>query len=247
MNNGPGRRDAACNYSGTDPFFSSGNERTPSVYSSPDGKMKTGYYIRRADTFSLYSELMNLDEQAKQVWVTMTYEYIPSHPLDYAETKAVWLGIGQCLKPPVPSIDGKPYPVDKQGRPFDTKPFDVNSPAWWSPWNGIKLSVGGHLHDGGTSIFIYENENVLCTSKASYGTSPQFIEKSTGLQGNPGMRHISHMSGCTMMGPLKKGTRYYLTARYNFDKHPTMLNNKGKPDEIMAISLLYISVPFGTT
>jgi len=184
-----------------------------------------------------------LTSQKKNVWVTLTYEYLPGLQKDYADTRAVWLGLGQCLKQPVPASPPAPWPLDKQSRPISRKPFNVNSPEWVSPWKGEKIFVSGHLHDGGTNISVYENRRTLCDSTASYATKPEFVERSTGIQGVQGMRHISHMSSCYMMGPLKKGSRYYLTARYNFDKHPSMKNNKGKLDEIMGISLLYIGIP----
>jgi hypothetical protein len=243
LDSGPGRRDVACNGTGSDPLFASGNERTLTRFTSPDGKAKTGYYIRKTDKFSLYSELMNMDLDRKQVWVTLTYEYIWGRPAGYLDTRAVWLGLGQCLKPPVPFTPPKPYPIDSYGRPLSTKPFDVNSPLWTAPYDGQMIEVGGHLHDGGTDIVIYQNNKVLCNPVASYGGDSAYTEESNGGGGMSGLQHISRMTGCTMMGSFKKGSKFYLTARYNFDMHPGVKNNKGKLDEIMGISLLYISVP----
>jgi hypothetical protein len=78
----------------------------------------------------------------------------------------------------------------------------------------------GHLHTGGTSVKIYKNGQLLCNTLASYGGTPRYIERSNGMQGATGMKHISRMSGCSNLGRFEKGDIFYLTADYDFVNHP---------------------------
>jgi hypothetical protein len=236
FNTGPGRSAAACHSMPMDPFWSSGNERETKVYTSTNGAIKSGYYIKPTDKFMLYSELMNMDPVEKHVYITGDFEYLPGRQKDYMDTKAIWLQLGQCGED-IQDLTKAGIP----GKPLNNKAFTEASPPWTSQYDGQMLYVSGHLHDGGTHLEVIENGKTLCDSQMKYGETPAFHGPATELMGP--MVHISSISNCTDMGKISKGDKFHIKANYDFTKHPGMKNSKGELDEIMGIAEMYIAVP----
>jgi hypothetical protein len=228
INTGKGRTNANCPSSKGDPFFSSGNERTVTAFTSMDGTYKSGYYIAPTETDSLiiYNELMNMDPFDKVVYYTVDYEYLPGKQADYAESRAIWFSIGpsQCGPAKTNGTASKTggyqdplYPAsnltDKQ-QP-KTNVFAEHSAPWVSLYDGEIISTGGHLHDGGESVQLWQNGKQICDSVATYGGSPAYIQRVGGDMGS--MPHISSMVTCHMVGQVKKGDSMSITANYNFN------------------------------
>ena len=122
-----------------------------------------GYYIAPHDKFASLSELMNMDDQPQEGYVTITYEYIPSVPAGFGTVKALWLDIGGCMH-------GSEMPVKSM-----THPFTYTSKPWTSDINGRLIGIGGHLHDGGTHIKVMMNNKLECDCRAAYGKTPAYI------------------------------------------------------------------------
>jgi hypothetical protein len=103
---------------------------------------------------------MNMNNEAKTVYMTIYFDYIEGHPAHFNEIKPVWLDAAQCGTSEI------------GGRSAGAK-FDFSSPAWSANFEGEIQGAGGHLHDGGTKLDILVNNKVICSSVPTYGTDAQ--------------------------------------------------------------------------
>jgi len=102
-------------------------------------------------------ELMNMRAEPKDVYLTLDYEYIPGpRPQGWKIAKAMWLDITNCG-------------ISSVNPPRGKMQFKMASRPWTSSYDGELLGVGGHLHDGGLTVNIYQNKQVICASQAQYG------------------------------------------------------------------------------
>jgi hypothetical protein len=70
-------------------FFSSGNERTPAdIYQTG---IKAGYHVAKEDKWSFIVDLMSQNMMAKDVYLTITFEYVPENEPGFQKTKVIWL------------------------------------------------------------------------------------------------------------------------------------------------------------
>jgi hypothetical protein len=213
---------------GVDAFFGGGNERLLVKYTNSDASYNSGYYIAPNDTFTAYFELMNMDVDPKTVLPTITFEYIPGRPKGLKHIQDVWIDLDYCS------------PTGTE--PLNDSFFTINSTKWTSPYDGTIVNVDGHLHDGGTHLRVYQNGALLCDAAASYGETPGFVERSNGIQGEAGMKHISHMNSCEAMGPIKKGDVFHVQAEYDFKTHMGERNNRGKLGEVMGLTVFFVAL-----
>jgi hypothetical protein len=246
MARGAGKSDATCaanpfslphfavggTGANTERFFASGNERTG--LKVPQG-LNYGYQVNQADSWHLLVDLMNENAAAKQVYMTMTYDYVPATTPGIKPMKPLWLDINQCGTSEVAARTGK---------------YNVKSVPWTSTINGQWLGVGGHLHDGGTNLTIEQNSQVICDSQAKYGTKPDYVSGDGGMDhgggdpghGHGGMMHISEHGVCyaDTLPRIKAGDRVAITANYDDTKYPQMVHN-GRLHNIMGIAIAYIA------
>jgi hypothetical protein len=140
-------------------IFSSGNERTLVLFNPPNQPegSRMGYPVFAADRFGLIADLMNMNPTAKQVYMTMYYDYVEGHPTGWAEVKPVWFDVNQCGTSEV------------SGR-TDGASFKITSTPWAANFEGEVVGVGGHIHDGGTHLEVVAGSNLACTSSAFYGS-----------------------------------------------------------------------------
>src|SRR5262245_15823180 len=101
---------------------------------------------------------MNLTAQARDVYITVTYDYVPSSTPGIKDATPIWLDINQCGNSERPAKTGQ-YSYDY---------------SFTMPRSGKLLAIGGHLHDGGTNITIAQNGRVVCDSVATYGGNPEY-------------------------------------------------------------------------
>jgi hypothetical protein len=79
------------------------------------------------------------------------------------------------------------------------------------------------MHDGGDSVDIYQNDQLICHSVATYAAgAPQMGEMSgmTGSGYNAKLQNIAGISSCNVNTPIKKGDTVRLVVNYDFLKHP---------------------------
>ena len=53
--------------------------------------------------------------------------------------------------------------------------------------------------------------------------------------------HISNMSSCHDIGPMKNGEQWAVKANYELMQHAPMLDMDGLPAPVMGISLIYVA------
>jgi hypothetical protein len=123
-----------------------------------------GYPIYPADRFGIIVDLMNMNMQAKEAYLTIYYDYIDGHPANMGEVKPVWLDAFQCMTSEI------------GGRSANAK-FDFASTPWIANFEGEVLGTGGHLHDGGTHLDVLVNNKVICESVPTYGTDEEALAR----------------------------------------------------------------------
>jgi hypothetical protein len=152
INTGPEAKDGTCGRPSYDLFFSTGNERSNIIYNNPDSTHQSGYYIHGSDNFLLQSEVINNELDDKDVWVYMTYEYVPGKRPGQQQTKVIWLSAASpacSTKLDLSALvgGGKPKPDEsKLGTgefyPPNDKAFTLKSQPWISPWSGNFIALG---------------------------------------------------------------------------------------------------------
>jgi hypothetical protein len=190
----------------------SGNERTEIKFSVPNSTVKSAYHIHPTDTFLINNELMNLDNQEKWVWLTITFEYFEGFSPEYKQSKIIWMSIGndRCGEK-IANPFGSPNVTSTLHPKVMT--FSEHSIPWTARKEGLLLGTNAHMHDGGLGIDVFQNDNKICSSFPQYNMT-------TGMPGMAGM-HIDRYKGCEFDSPipLKVGDRMYLRANYDFTKH----------------------------
>lgn len=234
-------------------WFSSGNERTFVPLDKAGADTKWGYALKPDDKFKFIVDLMNMNKETQQVWMTMTYEYLDGPlPAGWKDIKPVWLDIDQC------SISEVPSPQDKMK-------FAVSSTPWTPSFEGQIVAVGGHMHDGGLNVEIMSSAtDVACDSVTAYAESKEFetgahlMSAGGGHSHGGSMKHISSMTLCgegdnyksaqskafSAPSMLKKDQAWSVRANYDYDKHLGEKDN-GKWGDIMGIALLFVAVDPG--
>jgi hypothetical protein len=201
-------------------FFSSGNERSPIKPQGPYGYAQPG----SGAYWTLLYDLMNMTAEARSVYVTMTYDFVPISTPGYRAMTPMLLDIAPCTNSEQPARPGV---------------FTYNY-SLTSRWTGQLIGIGGHLHDGGVNLTIAKNGQVFCDSRATYGGDPAYVEGSNSLH-MPGMVHLSKMSIChrTAAGPVTTivpGDRIDLAANYD------MTNQHGDGHPVMGIAIGYLDL-----
>jgi hypothetical protein len=210
----------------------SGNERTVSEFAFANSTVKSGYNVNPQDAFVLHTQLMNLDDVEKWVWVTITYEVLDGVQPDYKQGKQVFMTIGNPI-----AACGRPVtkPWGPSNLTANLKPisesFIERSEPWIAPQDGFILSTGGHMHDGGVSTEIFKNNERICNSiphyskaKAahSHGDAVKRQQPSGPTAANADIEHIERQDACYYPTgiPLKKGDTMHLQVKYDFKEHP---------------------------
>jgi hypothetical protein len=246
INIGPGRSDATCassivslphlllgaSASGSERLFSSGNERTKAMLPSWDEK-NVGYKLKPTDKFALIVDLMNENMEDKLVYLTMTFDFIPGHPADYDDMKPVWFDVAQCLTSEWPP-------------PYDDGNYTIPTAVWTANFDGDILGAAGHLHDGGQRVILEVDGKMVCNSEATYGGSPEYVQKTAMGNRNSATEHISKMSLCVkdtlFVKKLQKGQKWKLKAVYDYNKNKGNRHGNGKQANVMGISIMFVRI-----
>lgn len=222
-------------------WFASGNERTVTDLSH-EGKIPSGYYWPKNARNLHVLELMNQAMHPQEAILSVTFEWVPGHPSDFYDVTPVWLDIGGCG-----GDSDEPVTSDTV--------FRYNAPTYKADFEGAIISMGGHLHDGGTHIDIYKNYQTICQPHAYYGQTAGYWDQAgmamtmndtmTDMQmdmGDMRMPHISTMGYCqSPIGSIMPDDVIGLNAYYNLTEYSPMLNSDGSDAEIMGISLIYVA------
>jgi hypothetical protein len=231
VNMGPSAKSPGCNDIQSENVGMAGNEKSSILYALPDPTaLKAGYKLTKKDTFLLTTQLMNLQDREKWVWVTVTYDIVEGPRPDYVQSRFIWKSLstttaGVCTTGPNPfgptNLTGDMQPMARK--------FSEHSLPITANLDGVILATGGHMHDGGLGIDILQNDKVICTSTAKYATA----SNGTGGHGHkrrqiPGgnynnndIDHIASQHRCTWPQgiPVSKKDRMWIAANYDFDAH----------------------------
>jgi len=247
-NAGPKVWDSNCGNSRVENIYMAGNERSSVGYGIQGAKIKTGYKLQPQDMFAMTTQLMNMEDKEKWVWITMNFEYLDGPQPDYKVGKPIWMSIGIGPGAWCPGDDYTKNPFGASNITISQQPkalrFSEHSMPWRALQDGYILSTGGHMHDGGVSTEIFKNDALLCDSlphyaKTTQGHHPMHDRRqiSGGATSNTEIEHIEKQDPCLYMEgvPLKKGDQMYMKVNYDFEKYPGIKNKKGELDEIMGI------------
>lgn len=208
---GSTRRDPGCGTAGSEAFFSSGNERNRHDYANLNGTVDTGYHLHASDSLMIMTELMNMLVKEQTVYLSLYFDYIPYQP-KFKKTRVVWLQLHQCGKADVTSGN-----LGAMDRPVKAQFTETTAP-WTSTLNGEIIAVSGHLHDGGTHLEVFQNNQVICDAVAKYS-----MDMPMDTQGGPStqpMESISSINVCNNPGrTVKAGDSFHISAHYDFNKH----------------------------
>ena len=234
---GPGREDLACP-GGTmripknmERMLAFHNDRNETFFgiSATD---EMGFYLGKEDTITLELMLKNELNIPKDLVFSIEWEFVPGRPAGWGNVRGLWMDIAPCS---AMMSDISP--------PAGKSQFTLSGPAWTSSVDGRLLNTVGHMHDGGVEVQILSKDQRICSSKASYDGTPQYIPSSQALAlGAVKMSHISSYSPCIAIGELKKGDALSLTASYDFNKWRPGLNKIGAQSHVMGIAMVFVEV-----
>jgi hypothetical protein len=227
-------------------IYMAGNEKTEAEYSVRNSSVKTGYHLLAADSFVLNTELMNMEDKEKWVWLTLTFDYLDGEHREYKDGKIVWMTISQALCSNDTTSFGPSNLTAKSFQPLK-KVFSEHSMPWTVPADMELLGTAGHMHDGAESMDIFHNGKRICTSTPEYSKSAKGgmggggmagapmggghghggrrlfrRQLMGGAAGNTEIEHIEKQPPCKFEPPvvIKKGDKMHLSANYDLTKHP---------------------------
>lgn len=182
-------------------------------YTTPDGKMDSGYYVKD-NTFAVQSEVVNYKDTPQQVYLTLDLEYLPGKV--GRDSLFTLLTVTGC------TMNSGWFSKEKKNN-LTSGEFPILT-------NGTIINARGHLHDGGEAMELYLNGKKVCTSKAIYGG-----EGGTMVVAGKKWETISEMTDCDGTIPVKTGDRLKMKALYDLDKHPLRESHGGSHGEEMGI------------
>lgn len=222
LNSGPEVVDGTCGSAKIDNMFMSGNERSTNGYGLPNIHIKSGYRLHKDDSFTLNTQMMNMQDKEQWVWLTITYEFLDGPQPDYKDGRMLWMAIGPIAircSGSAPASPWGPTNLTLSQQP-KSMVFSEHSTPWVVPRDGWILATGGHMHDGGTTLQIFHNNELICTADPIYSAPGEKGGKGMkrkrqipgGPQSNEEIAHIKKQLGCVFLDgrPMKKGDTMYI-------------------------------------
>ncbi len=173
----------------------------------------------------------------------MEWEYVPSAAVGFRNVLPVWLDIGSF---PIPKSQSR-IPLLSALR--SSPPAVLNFKA--------DIIIGfSHLHDAGTHIEIFKNNQIVCDCIAKYGEAEEYVQivgrNDNGQEESPILYHhgedsdqtfqsISSMTGCSIQ-KTELGDQWSIKAYYNVTEHSLMAGPSGEIEKVMGIGILYMAL-----
>jgi hypothetical protein len=214
-------------------LWAGGNER-------PTLRLNTQYKygLDWPSSFNFLLDYMSALPEDVDVYLGITFEYIEKDQpgaQEYKDAYLIWNAVA------TPQYENGTYSHD--------------SVDWVVPQAGVLLQAMGHMHDGGTKVELYINEQLACMSRMYYNARPGYgagvmqhghsrsIEASNDgpAHGHDpfGAQHISDPGQCTNFGRVNQGDKMHVKAYYN-TKEYNVMSHQGKVEEQMGIMRVYI-------
>lgn len=184
---------------------------------SADGSFNSGYYLGANANISNVLDIVNTDLDDKEVYVISEMEYLPGRIADAKQASMQVLDVGMCngadsgmfVKPPT-----------------DVKKWSLEGANITITKDGHILRMKAHMHDGGSGVRAYLNDQQICESQALYGGTGQskvgYIGRASTLNrvtghGDDG---ISGTTICDTVVPIKVGDVLRFVADFDVEAHP---------------------------
>jgi hypothetical protein len=119
-------------------------------------------------------------------------------------------------------VEGDGYKVIKDG-------YIISAREYSRPKDSDLSIAGAHLHDGSTSVSLFHNDKLYCTSKAIYGGRSGLLT----IDGKT-VETISKLTECNEPLKIKAGDILKVEATYDTGKHP-IRRSQGEEQEAIAI------------
>lgn len=210
-----------------------GNEKSTVMFALQDAEaIKAGYHLAWGDTFLFGTQLMNLQDKEKWVWVTVTYDYVDGRRPDYLMSRFIWKSLSSQTAGACTGDNKNPFGASNLTENMQPKTlkFSEHSIPISAATDGVILTTGGHMHDGGVGVDTLLNDKVICTSVASYKAGAQGMgghghkkrQIAGGNHDNMGIEHISGQTRCYWPKgfPIARTDKLYIRANYDFNIHP---------------------------
>ncbi len=185
-------------------FGGSGAERTPI-----DLWSDYAYLVGAGDRWNALWHIMNETETARTVYIQYTIGYITGLTAQNSRPVTPYFqDVTGCNA-------GSVFDVPGNGGPNSVF---TKSRTWTAPQNGVAISTGAHMHDGGIDQTLKKTSTgrVACTSVVSYHENP---------------RHIDKITPCRLHHTVTAGQQYTLTSRYE---------NAAPLQDVMGINITYV-------
>lgn len=214
-----------------------GNEKGAVPFAVPNSDaIPTGYHVTSGDTFIINTQLQNMEDKEKYVWLTVTYDYVDGRQPDYLRSRMFWqfLTTNQVIACGN-SVGSVNNPFGATNLTNDLQPkkpvFSEHTLPIEAGMDGYILASAGHMHDGGVGIDIFRNNELICSSEATYSAGGGHghghgSHRKRQIQGakpvNGTTEHISSQSRCTWPEglPVSKKDKMHIQANYDFNAHP---------------------------
>jgi hypothetical protein len=146
LNRGREVWDATCGKT-SEHLFESGNEKTVVPFYLEESGVKSGYYLRPSDKFTINTELMNMEDEEKWVWLTLQFDMLEGFSPEWREAKVVWVSVGpdRCTGSDINQFG--PSNLTAKQQPIK-QVFEEHSNPWIVPKNGVVIGSNSHLHNG---------------------------------------------------------------------------------------------------
>jgi hypothetical protein len=224
FNTGKDVHPPICRKSTIDIIYMNGNERTKAYFGVNTSTVKTGYPVSNNDQFVLNTQLMNMEDREKYIWVTLTYDYIPD-PIGIRDARLNWLTMSDfvpdyCTE--MKTTNTNPWGTKNVTRDMIplTDVFAESSIPVRYPLDGLFLGAAAHIHDGGTNVEVFQNDKTVCNSTSTYEKSK--AAHLHGGSGNGSSEHIVKQTVCAYSEPLpvKAGDKFWMRVKYDFKQYP---------------------------
>ena len=172
------------------------------VYTTADGKFKSGNYVPQNAKVKIMYELVNYKTEPQDIYLVSEIEAVQGPREDYLDAAKLALSATTCAK----------------AQWVLKNSLDVRkSHAYTVPHDAYVINIGGHMHDGGDMVSLELNDKAICTAKAIY--EAKSVTTGSAHNGHMG-DSMSGMSSCGGVREIKKGDKLTVTSTFNATAHP---------------------------
>jgi len=185
---------------------------------------------------------MNLSPTARNVTLTIEYEYLPGIPANFDVIFPIWLDVkGNCLNESTGVPAASTTPV------FTAR----SATGWTSPYAGDMILLVPHIHDGNTNQQIFLDGAKVCENIPAYGETAEFVSHNEDSGHGGGhdhgssehTYHVSSITQCVNVGKVVPGNTFTITSSYDMKTHVPMKDHHGELEPIMGIEFLHLARP----